>query len=320
MSLGALTSSMVIAVLAFVAATLLVIGTARLYLEAQDKRRLRKVIAPIVDVKSEQSRRQKLQASKRLQHALQTLSRLSVPEDGWQSDKVRLRFLRAGFGGPTAPRTYYAIKTALTLIAPVVLGVGYDVLNPGERSVTVLAVILTFAALGYYLPEIFIHLRTQARVDEMRVVLPDVSDLLLICTESGLGLDQALGRVSQEISRSSPMVAAEFQLTNLEIRAGASRSTALRNLALRVKLEDLSRFAAMLIQADRFGTGIATALRIQSETMRGQRMQRAEEAAAKVPTKMLLPLVFCIFPVLMTVILGPAVIRLLSIMSDTPVQ
>jgi len=174
--------------------------------------------------------------------------------------------------------------------------------------------------LGYYLPEIFIHLRTQARVDEMRVVLPDVSDLLLICTESGLGLDQALGRVSQEISRSSPMVAAEFQLTNLEIRAGASRSTALRNLALRVKLEDLSRFAAMLIQADRFGTGIATALRIQSETMRGQRMQRAEEAAAKVPTKMLLPLVFCIFPVLMTVILGPAVIRLLSIMSDTPVQ
>lgn len=152
----------------------------------------------------------------------------------------------------------------------------------------------------------------------MRSLLPDVIDLLVICTESGLSLDQALGRVSQEVARTSPMVASEFHLVTLEIRAGAGRSDALRNLSLRVKLDDLSNLASMMIQADRFGTGIAEALRIQSETMRIRRMQRAEETAAKIPTKMLMPLVFLIFPALMIVILGPAIIKLSEVFSENP--
>ena len=114
------------------------------------------------------------------------------------------------------------------------------------------------------------------------------------------------------------MFASEFHLVTLEIRAGAGRSDALRNLSLRVKLDDLSNLASMMIQADRFGTGIAEALRIQSETMRIRRMQRAEETAAKIPTKMLMPLVFLIFPALMIVILGPAIIKLSEVFSENP--
>lgn len=316
-----LTSNLSIAVLAFLAVMLLVLGTGRLLLDLRDHHKLRSALALPADAnRAARPATHNLQAARRLHAVLQSLSRLSVPEEGWQSDKIRLRFLQAGFDQRHAARNYYAIKSILTIIAPLLIGLVYALAAPGVRLTTLLTLSLSVAVIGYYLPEFYLYRRTNARVEEMRVVLPDVIDLLVICTESGLGLDQALGRVAHEIARSSPMVAGEFHLANLEIRAGAGRATALRNLALRVKLDDLSGLAAMLIQADRFGTGVAVALRIQSETMRAQRMQRAEEAAAKVPTKMLLPLVFCIFPVLMIVILGPAIIRLMTVFADSPPQ
>jgi tight adherence protein C len=166
---------------------------------------------------------------------------------------------------------------------------------------------------GYYLPDVYLRFRTNQRAKDMRDTLPDLIDLLVICTESGLGMDAAINRVSQEIARSSKILAEEFYLAALEIRAGAGRSTALKNLALRVDLEDLHSLVSMLVQADRFGTSLADSLRIQSEVMRTKRMQRAEEIAAKVPVKMLIPLIFFIFPSLLMVLIGPAVLQISAI-------
>jgi tight adherence protein C len=132
----------------------------------------------------------------------------------------------------------------------------------------------------------------------------------VVSVEAGLGLNQALVRVSEEIYRISPVLSEQLALVNLEIRAGTSREEALRNLAERTGLQDISSLVGMLIQTDRFGTSVAQALRVHSETMRTKRRQRAEEAAAKTTIKMVFPLVFCIFPALFVVILGPALIQI----------
>lgn len=179
-------------------------------------------------------------------------------------------------------------------------------MQPSHLALTVLGT----AALGYYLPDWAIKTLTDRRSSEMRDNLPDLIDLLVICTESGLGLDAALNRVSREIARNSKTLAEEFYLAALEIRAGSGRVTALKNLALRVDLEDLYNLVSMLVQADKFGTSLAESLRIQSEVMRVKRMLRAEEMAAKVPVKMLLPLIFFVFPSLMFVLIGPAILRM----------
>lgn len=300
----------------FLAVSLLVIGAARLGTEWVHGRRLARAVRPRGSTPANDKPAPRSQTVKRLSSVLDSLSRLSVPQEGWQSDAVRLRFIQAGLRGERVARNYYAIKTVLTVIIPALIGIvmyfGYrydNLLNIGMA-------IFTAAAAGYYFPDYILKFRTNGRIEEMREVLPDLIDLLVICTESGLALDQAINRVSHEIVRSSQMVGEEFHLVTLEIRAGAGRSTALRNLALRVALDDLSSFASMLVQADKFGTSIAEALRIQSDVMRVRRMQRAEELAAKIPTKMLLPLVLCIFPALMLVMLGPAVIQLLTAIND----
>jgi tight adherence protein C len=133
---------------------------------------------------------------------------------------------------------------------------------------------------------------------------------MLVCVEAGLGLDAGLTRVADEIRRRSTALAEELHLTNLEIRAGGTRDKALHNLALRTGVEELGTFATMLTQADKFGTSIADSLRVFSDDLRHKRQIRAEESAAKVPTKMLFPLVVCIFPAVIMVILGPAIIQI----------
>ncbi len=246
----------------------------------------------------------------RWEGVLESLSRLSVPEGGWQSSALRLKFLRAGLRQPLAPKLYHAIKTVGTLLLPLLAGALLWLLQPGLALPKLALVVLLLAALGYYLPDMVLRWLTARRVGDMRDVLPDLMDLLVICTESGMGLDAAINRVAQEIALSSRNLAEEFYLSALEIRAGAGRSVALQNLALRVHLDELYGLVSMLVQADKFGTSLAESLRIQSEMMRSRRMQRAEEMAAKVPVKMLIPLVLCIFPALLAVLIGPAIIQI----------
>lgn len=166
------------------------------------------------------------------------------------------------------------------------------------------------AVLGWMIPFIFVRRKVRRRQDELQRTLPDALDLMVVCVEAGLGLNQALVRVGEEMNRVSQTLAEELTLVTLEIRAGAPRETALRNLSERTGVPDIRAFVSMLIQTDRFGTSIADALRIHADELRTKRRQRAEEAAAKLTVKMLIPIVMFIFPSIFLVILGPAVFHM----------
>ncbi len=243
------------------------------------------------------------------------LSKLSLPEEGWQSSGVQLKFLQAGIRNKNAPQYYYAVKTLLFLGLPVVVALYLHFFKPDLPILNLSLFVLVTAAAGYYLPELLLRFITNQRIGRMRNSLPDMIDLLVICTESGMGIDSSIARISREMARSSPELAQEFYLSSLEMRAGATRIESLRNLALRSKLEDLEDLVSMLVQADKFGTSLAESLRVQSEVMRSRRMQRAEEIAAKIPVKLLMPLALFIFPTLLIVILGPAFIRIFEAFS-----
>jgi tight adherence protein C len=170
------------------------------------------------------------------------------------------------------------------------------------------------AALGYLLPNMALGRMAQRRQHRIRLSLPDALDLLVVSVEAGLGLDQAIQRVSEELALAHPELCDELRLVNLELRAGKPRGEALRNLGERTGVDDLTSLTAMLIQTDRFGTSVARSLRVHSETMRSKRKQRAEEAAAKTGVKMVFPLVFCIFPAVWVVTIGPAAIKFVEVL------
>jgi len=164
--------------------------------------------------------------------------------------------------------------------------------------------------IGFFGPNEYVRRMAARRQHEMARGLPNALDLLVVCVEAGLGLNQALVRVSEEIERLSPVLSEQFALVNLEIRAGTPRDDAFRNMGERTGLDDLKSLMAMLIQTDRFGTSIAQALRVQADTLRTKRRQRAEEAAAKTTIKLVFPLVLFIFPAMFVVILGSAMIQI----------
>jgi tight adherence protein C len=171
------------------------------------------------------------------------------------------------------------------------------------------------AGLGYYLPRFGLKVKIRRRQEAIRLGLADALDLLVICVEAGLGLNQALARVAEEIMHACPPLSEELHLVNLEMRAGTSRPEALRHLSERTGVEDLQSLVAMLVQTDRFGTSIAQSLRVHSDTLRTKRRQRAEEAAAKTTIKLVFPLVLFIFPAMFVVILGPAILHILEQLS-----
>ena len=247
-------------------------------------------------------------SNKRINKLIESLSNLSVLGDGWKDSKFRTRFIQAGYRSDQAPRIFLAIKSLCLLGFPIITFFALAFFVPQLEKLRLLMWVGVAAAAGYYLPEWTLKWITARRAKGMRNALPDLVDLLAICVESGLGLDSALHRVSKEMGRSNKDIAEEFYLTGLEIRAGAGRADALRDLGLRVNLEDLKSLISMLIQSDRFGTSLTDALKVHAEVMRVKRMQRAEEQAAKVPVKMVFPLVLCILPALLIVLLGPAFI------------
>jgi tight adherence protein C len=244
------------------------------------------------------------------------LSRLSLPQSGGHDSAMQLRFIRAGFRYANAPHIYFAIKTGSVLVTLIMVLLLMPLVAPKAAWTQWLMVMLLMAIVANFLPDLYLNWRTSTRAQRMQDSLPDIIDLLVICTESGLGLDAAISKVVREMNRSCPELSEEFYIMGLEIRAGAARMIALRNLGTRVHLDDLYDLLSMLIQADRFGTSLALSLRVQSEVMRGKRMQRAEEIAAKIPIKMLIPLILFIFPVLLMVLLGPAVMQMEKIFAS----
>ncbi len=239
----------------------------------------------------------------RLERGLGGLGQLLPSSEKKLSRTVRL-MLRAGFRSPDAVMILRGFRV---LLPPVFVAAAYftDVYAVSPFFVLGLA-----AAAGFLLPDFWLSWRVKRRQKRMLMGLPDALDLLVVCVEAGMGLDQAIFRVARELHIAHVDLSDELQLVNLEMRVGKSRVDSLRELGVRTGVEDIKSFAVMLIQADRFGTDLAQSLRVHSDSLRTKRRQRAEESAAKTSVKMVPALVFFIFPALFAVLLGPAVISL----------
>jgi tight adherence protein C len=240
----------------------------------------------------------------------QPFSRLSVPEDGWEKSSLRTRFMNAGWRNPAAATLYFAAKSVLALLLPALFAlyvVGTAKVLPGQR---LLLLLLLCAGFGYYLPNVALTRIAARRRREIFETIPDALDLLTVCVEAGLSLERALIKVASEIHIKSMTLAQELQLVLMEMRAGFTKEKALRNFALRSGVEDVDTLVAMLIQSERFGTSMGDSLRVHSDNLRAKRRLMAEESAAKIGLKLLFPLIFCIFPTLLMVLLGPACIQI----------
>ena len=233
-------------------------------------------------------------------------AKLSIPDGKWEDSPVRLKFIQAGIRNPNAPILFYSAKTLLPLIFAAVTYLTLQIAGQTYDGNSLIFILLIAAMVGCYLPNLILRRALASRKREIFENFPDASDLMLVCVEAGLGLDTAMVRVAEEMKLKSGALTEEIHLTNLEARAGSTREQALRNLALRTGLEEITTFATMLSQADKFGTSIGESLRVFSDDLRHKRQIRAEILAAKLPTKMLFPLVLCIFPAISMVILGPA--------------
>ncbi|MFT5532872.1 MAG: tight adherence protein C [Burkholderiaceae bacterium] len=242
------------------------------------------------------------------------LAKLSLPDEGAESSVIRSRFVHAGFRNASAPTVFFSAKTILAISLPLLSFLAVVFLKLKLVPNTQLLVLLLAAAIGYYLPNIVLNHLIKQRQREIFETFPDALDLMTVCVEAGLGMDAALARVAAEIGLKSEVLAEEFHLVTLELRAGNAKEKALRNLALRTGVDDVDALVAMLIQAERFGTSIADSLRIQSDLLRTKRRQRAEEQAAKIALKLLFPLIFFIFPALLVVLVGPAFLQIYRVL------
>jgi len=221
--------------------------------------------------------------------------------------KVRQRLIQAGHRGEEATTVFYGIRFAVAIVCFSLLATPLFI-KPN------ISIALAGSLLGYVLPGMVLARLAKRRQHAIQLSLADAVDLLVVSVEAGLGLDQALLRVGSELVASHPALSEELRLCTLELKAGKGRAEALRNLAERTGLEDLASLVTMLVQTDKFGTSVATSLRVHSDVLRTKRRQRAEEAAAKTGVKMVFPLVFCIFPAIFVVTIGPAAIKFVQVL------
>jgi tight adherence protein C len=236
-----------------------------------------------------------------------------MPRKEDERSKIRARLLQAGYGSENAPATFFSIKIVSAMVLPAILLIA-AAFYPRLTTVQLTYAALVAAFIGLTLPNMVLSWRIERRQREILNGFPDALDLIVACTEAGLGLNAALQRVANDIAVSHPELSTELGLVNSEIRAGVERVTALRNLATRTGIEDIRGLVSLLSQSLRFGTGIADTLRIYAHDLRDKRMQRAEEDAAKIGTKMIFPLIFCMFPAFFVVMVGPAVIGVLRVL------
>ena len=241
----------------------------------------------------------------RIRESLASVGKLVSP--GTLSSKSQLLLARAGFRSPEVMQAINGVR----LILPFVLAA--IVYFSGAYRYSPVMILIGAGVAGYLLPEFWLSQRVRSRQHKLQLAIPDGLDLLVICVEAGLGLDQALQRVSEELHITHPEFSYELQLVTAEMRLGKTRMDALRDLGRRTGLEDIKALVAMLVQTERFGTSIAQSLRVHSDDLRMKRRQRAEEAAAKISVKMVPVLVLFIFPAMMIVTMGPAVITIMRV-------
>lgn len=248
--------------------------------------------------------------SKALENVAPALAKPLQPKTEEEVSKAREKLNTAGFRSEAAPQIYWSLKVA-GLIAGFVIGGGVVVVTKGFTidSLTYAGMI---AGVCFYLPEVGLFLVRKSRQDNIFYGLPDALDLMVVCVEAGLGLDQAMRKVAEEMQKSYKVISEEFALSNFQLQMGRARNDVLHELGSRTGVDDLKALAAILIQADKFGSSVAQALRVQSDSMRTKRSQMAEEKAAKTAVKLIFPLVIFIFPAIFVVLVGPAAITMIN--------
>jgi tight adherence protein C len=254
-----------------------------------------------------QARRRRQVKSERLMGVLQALGQ-QVGSGRKDATAVRQFLIQAGYPDQRAVPIYWATRVSLAAGLTALGMVGLPLL--GVSSGRMLLGMIWLGGLGWVGPTFYVRSRLKARQKEVQLALADMLDMLVVCVEAGLGLNQALVRVADEIEHVSPVMSEQLAMVNLEMRAGTPREEALKNLAERTGLPDIRSLVSMMIQTDRFGTSVADALRVHSETMRTKRRQRAEEAAAKTTIKLVFPLVLFVFPAMFVVVIGPSALAI----------
>ena len=306
---------MILVVVLSALAVMFAVVAAAEFVPARDRNISRKLseLEEIASSRTLAQKRRRQTKREQLEVWLETLGE-RVAEGREDVGAIRLKLLQAGYRSPRAVSIYYSLRV-LSLVGGAVL---IAVLAPAlSLSGTRLLVwIGAAAAAGWMLPSGVLSRKVRLRQKELQKALPDTLDMLVVCVEAGLGLNQAIVRVSDEVEHISSAMSEELQIVNLEIRAGTPREEALRHLGERTGLKDIQGLVAMLIQTDRFGTSIAQALRVHSDDLRVKRRQRAEEQAAKTTIKLVIPLAIFVFPAMFVVILGPAVLSIMESFSS----
>ena len=259
---------------------------------------------------SSPGKRTQSKIDEQLGKTLSSLSRLTAPKEQKELSTLRKRLSYAGFRGQNAPVYFFGLKT----LGAMVFGgaaVIYSITNT-QGPMSDFIVITVAVAIGLHGPNLWIRLKTARRNDAMNKALPNALDLLVVCVEAGLGLDMALKKVGEEIISTSPELSKELSLVSMEINTGIPRQKALSNLGERNSLDELRSLTAILVQADKFGTSIAHALRVSADSIRTKRRQAAEEKAAKTTVKLSFPLVLFILPATFIIVIGPGIIKLIE--------
>jgi tight adherence protein C len=235
-----------------------------------------------------------------------------VPISAVEAAKLQKQLLQAGYRSPEATTVFRAIQITLLIAIPTFVATLCFILDRPLNNFLIWGII--GAAFGFYLPRYIVRKKTVARQQRITWALADSMDLMVVAVEAGLGLNAALNRVGEELKGLHPDMHYEIELVNLEIRVGRAREEALRNLAERTGIDDIRSFVALLIQADRYGSSIAKAVRIFAESLRTKRRQRAEQASQKAALKLLFPLTLFLFPVIIMVVLGSALLNIIDIL------
>src|SRR5438874_10860553 len=243
-----------------------------------------------------------------LKDALAQLGGAMEGKSELERNKLKLQLVNAGFRGDNAPMIYHGLRL-LCLTLFLLPTSGFILVWQGftQKSLIYIGIL---GGIGFYLPQIALWLLVSNRKKQIFLTLPDALDLLVVCVESGLGLDAAMRKVTDEMKGHAKTICEEFQLANLQLQMGRPRREVLHDLGVRTGVDDVRSLAAILIQADRFGSSIAQALRVQSDSMRTRRRQLAEEKAAKTAVQLIFPLVLFIFPGIFVVLVGPAAIQI----------
>lgn len=242
--------------------------------------------------------------------AAPTLSKALGTKTELEESELKVRLANAGFNSPNAAQIFLALKVAL-LVLGVLVGAGFGMSTWGMTQKGWSSIVIG-GGLGFYIPEIAVWFLRRGRQERIFLALPDALDLLVVCVEAGLGLDAGMLRVSEELEESHPDVCAEFGMCNMQLQMGRPRREVLHDMGIRTGVDDMKALGAILIQADKFGSSIAHAIRVQSDSMRVKRKQLAEERAQQTAVKMIFPLVLFIFPGIFVVLVGPAAIMMID--------